>query len=1521
MTSQKDQIQSLIADIEQVLGKGKPRTPWVKAADIEPQRQALVRAQAYLMSLQQSFEAPGGWGPVDPSTGQIAAPASPDPAAIGAPATDASAENVLQALLTEMKYLKSSALQPLRLEMDSLREERDNLNQEVKALADQRNQALTALNQVQLDQAQLAGSQSVGRMDIDEQQLNEFLQVLMSRLQERLTEQVTETLGQLESEHSAAMAKLTAATEIEILELKPTGQIEEMRQIQSRSDQLLANIDSTLQRMFETLQTNIDSYQISLNEGIENMHSLGRQGEVIVRSLVDHLTQQLGQTAPPEPAFYPARPTAFAESTEPVADTVSSLNEILPAGANTFIAEETEPEDLRSASISETASTTLASTTLENETGETDSPETDLTEIEAETVLASETSSSEATQLQEDLAESSTDENETDENETDESEANENETEVAPEAFIREDGTIDLDLLKLDIDRTEDDTALSRDDLMIDSAVADAQVAQTEAENIDSLEIEAKVKPTPEAAFLADLTFDDLVVDSALTPELTESEVSAPEVSVPDLIVESSLVNADLESPDASTQVSASPDTTIQDEADRDETDLERQDATPAPELAAILPDLGSDENDSDEDRPGESSESRPESAAGPDLPDPEALASDLTVQGDGIDDVLADDLVAVLEADSEAADKTALESIDGDLDPLASDLEEAIVFDESDTPPLPALDEASEPLESAFIPDQPSDEANDEGQNQPLKTDRETNLEETDVETVDSNAELDVLSGGTLSGDLWSEDTYSQPQFPPADSFEASLETLGLSEERSDSTERDEAEAALTQDVSTDEPNVGSTVPSQLTPDLPPVDFDDDLDFFPADPASSPSAELEDGGATLDDFTADVARLAGTIGVTSAAAGLTAAPETESVRPVDPTEPADSVSSESRAAESKAVEEMRAAQPPDADEGEDDPTGGEPADWFLGIDLGATGLSAVLINQSGDQVYPLCWNVAGDNESNRFRLPAVVQIDLHTENNPQLGIVGPAALQQNVPLLRNLKLMVKAGIPNGNSREPWMQWSDHTAIPLETLQVAITELLSTLQPDQMSCRAVGLKVSALRRALSDLKGVIVGYPTNWPDTYSFNIRESVLAAGLISSPDQVFFVEEAIAALLSALPAPEAAKDVPENQQPGLYNCNWSGGTIIISAGAILTETAVANLPADLEQLSYQDFSKRGYTYAGDGIDQDIICQLLHNPLPDSKEGEKGIGTAVDSIGRWESLGLSEIALPQPGEADRVTRHRLRQRLNDSPLGREAILTARELKMALQEEEEVEVELGDHTWVITRKDLETKVFLPYIQRINRQVNALLSKQNLATQGVKQVVCTGGSASLGVIARWLRQKFPNATIIQDTYTGEYSNSCSRVAYGLANLCNYPKVLDANRHQYNDYFLLLELLRILPEQPLPAGGILHLLEQRGINTQVCQAHVLALIEGHLPPGLVPTSGDRPLISAQSSDIATYRALSELPLFRKQGGQIYIADPQQGERLRTHLEGLLATKAQSLSEPMTPEALTASTGVQV
>ncbi len=1446
MTSQKDQIQSLIADIEQVLSREKPRTPWIKASETEPQRQALVRAQAYLMSLQQSFEAPGGWGPVDPTTGQFATVRSSAPtvgtteietadkealdAESGAASDlDASAETVMQALLTEMKFLKSSALQPLRLEMDSLRADRDLLAQDVKELSEQRNEVLEELNQARLDRAQLESAQVVGlqgtdrididRVDIDEAQLNQFLQMLMSRLQENLSTQVTQTLDQLESEHSQAMAKLTAATEIEILELKPSGQIEEIRQIQSRSDQLLANIDSTLQRMFETLQTNIDSYQISLNEGIENMHSLGRQGEVIVRSLVDHLTQQLGQTVPPEPAFYPARSTPLINEARSNADTVSSLNEILPANS-AFVDESwysaSSVDDLDASYVATNPSITDLSAT---DPSVTNASTTDLLSTESlslDDMSVVDTSPAESSSIGQ-FSESQFSENE----------ADSSAAAYASEDFIREDGTIDIDLLKLDIDRTEEDSTLTRDDLMIDAAAADAQVADAETD----LDVEAQVKPTADAAFLADLTFDDLVIDSETIGsettglEMADSEVADAEVAMPDFLANS-------EEPIDPTNSAFEDSSLVGPPATASNLELE-----------AILPDLESSPSATSDVADSstevdvflegnfalEETAERPESAAVPDLPDSE------------VDGVLSDDLIAALEGNSRAAEEAAME-VDTNMDIATSDLEEVVVSDE-DLSAIAFSYQTDLPLESALVPDLP-DEA------------EETQVDETRAEETQANEpQVD-----DTQANLWET---SEPRISLGpDSLNRELNQEPLEQEPLEQEPLEEQEL-LEQDIldqeSLDQGNIGRTSLNQRSiPELPNV-----------------SSGFANQGLGL----------ANTAGV----------------------------------AMTKVEGGIRMPQPPEDDDGDDDPTNGEPADWFLGIDLGATGISAVLINRRGDQVYPLCWNVSGDRETNRFRLPAVAQVDLNSPTGSQLGIIGPTALRQSAPLLRNLKLMAKAGIPNDQSSEPRMQWADHVALPLTTLQSAIVELIATLNSNRTSCRAVGLKSTALRRALVDLKGVIVGYPTNWPDTYSFNIREAVLSAGLVSSPDHIFFVEEAIAALLSALPAPESASDVPENQQPGLYNCNWSGGTVIISAGAILTETAVVNLPAELDQLSYQDFSMRGYNYAGDAIDQDIICQLLHLTPPATQARPAGYSpnrAVLDDIGRWETLGLDKVALPQPGEADRATRYRLGQRLNDSQLGREALLAAREIKLALQEEEEVEVEFGDYTWIITRRDLEARVLTPYIQRISRQVNALLSKNNLATQSVKQVVCTGGSASLGMIAQWLRQKFPNATIIQDTYTGEYSNSCSRVAYGLANLCHYPKVLDANRHQYNDYFLLLELLRILPEQPLPAGGILHMLEQRGIDTQACQAHVLALIEGHLPPGLVPTSGDRPLISAQSSDIATYRALSELPVFRKQGGQIYIADTQQGERLRSHLEGILETKAQSLSEPMTTAPLTSA-----
>ncbi|MFK8182931.1 MAG: hypothetical protein AB8B99_06110 [Phormidesmis sp.] len=1627
MTSQKDQIQSLIADIEQVLGTQRPKKPWVRASDMEPQRQTLARAQEYLRSLQESFKAPAGWGPVDPETGQLIAPDAAETATEGQPSgifadqpmasrakPGTTPEDVLQSLLTEMKFLRSSALEPLRLEMDSLRQERDGLQQEVKGLEAQRSAILATTGSA------VAG----GHSSISEEQLNEFLAVLMERLQERLSVQVTQTLGQLEADHSDVIAKLTEATDAEVLQLRPAGQsIEEMRELQTRSDQLLVNIESTLQGMYETLQKNIDSYQISLNEGIENMHSLGRQGEVIVRSLVDHLTQQLGQTAPPEPAFFPTRsadsnityalvdspntaalPTAesitaaIATAEEETAtdgadpenndeanddnanDTVSSLNDILPEG--TIAAEGFDNHETMS---------------LVDEANEMDiSAGENAIKEDAQSII----NGTEADHTARAIAEESSDDA----------------SELNPENCIREDGTIDLDLLKLDIDRADDAEELTAEDVMVDAAIADAQVAAAEVEDPD---IEAKVTPTPDAAYLAELTLDDLtsvaVDDFGDDTSITAAVDAADDAtSAESLTADSDLADIlpDLGDPlpdvsrseslfptygDESTDTS-DPETSGINDSDSDQLSESHndvaQDATLfevpfASEELMTETDAAADAEPSADPKPSnaaamaaaalgaaaavgatrsEPSESSsdldfwdsavvdetPESAQVPDIPDAKdekPVDADADSESLDIDDTVSPELASELEADSLRADQIAASAVRSGLEAVSTltpDLEEPIVS-EADMPEPARLSEDTEPMESSKIPDWPEDEENVGGEEPAATTliQEETAASEDiteDEEEIDAESTLSLPAMPVIAAPLPSE---NPPQFLDDDPFEIEAP---LTDETV--TETNLPETGILE-VNIGEANI-ETDSSNPEIAAAPDAFNDDLDFLEpssvADKAaddlieklSTESFEEEDlleGETALVD---PLAELQSTelqdADLPSNEEALTGFPELPVIVPPDSDTPLPAASgaatNDDDSVADEVIPEEYARYDDESDDGEDDPTDGQPASWFLGIDLGTTGLSAVLINRLGEQVYPLYWqgeNSDGEQSSRTtndapeesqyglFRLPVVIQVDENERTTDAgtspVGGIGLTALQSEKQL-RIIKPLLKVGIPQGvhtpgtpeATEGPLIQWSDHQALLLHAIQAALTQLLSTLSPQNLNCKAINLKRSALRRILGELEGVAVGYPNNWPDTYSFNIREAVLAAGIVSQPAQIFFVEEAIAALLSALPDPQSESDPEENRQPSLYNCNWQGGTVVISAGATLTEAGVVDLPTELDQLIYRDFALRSFTYAGDSLDQDIICQLLHAPV-------KQAATDTDTdVSGWDSLGLDRLQLPQAGEADRIKRHRLRQRLNDSQLGREVIAAARELKMVLQEETQCELTLAGQSWVVKRKDLETKVFIPYIQRVNRQINSLLNQKGLAAQAVKQVICTGGSAALGAIARWLRQKFPNATIIQDTYSGEYSNSCSRVAYGLANLCNYPHVLDTHRHQYNDYFLLLELLRVLPDQPLPAGGILHLLEQRGVNIQACQSHILALIEGHLPPGLVPTEGDRPLISAQSPNIETYRALSELPLFRKQGGQIYIADEQQGERLRQHLEALLATKHQTLSEPLSANLIT-------
>lgn len=123
-----------------------------------------------------------------------------------------------------------------------------------------------------------------------------------------------------------------------------------------------------------------------------------------------------------------------------------------------------------------------------------------------------------------------------------------------------------------------------------------------------------------------------------------------------------------------------------------------------------------------------------------------------------------------------------------------------------------------------------------------------------------------------------------------------------------------------------------------------------------------------------------------------------------------------------------------------------------------------------------------------------------------------------------------------------------------------------------------------------------------------------------------------------------------------------------------------------------------------------------------------------------------------------------------------------------------------------------------------------------------------------------------------------------------------------------RHQYSDYFLLHEMMRVIPDAPLPLDGILHLLEEQGINVAACQSRIVAILEGHLPPGLLPDMATRELLSRDTRTSRTYQDLAAGSLFTQQTRNIYMVNAAQRDRLQPHLALLMQDKQQSWTEPL-------------
>ncbi len=621
---------------------------------------------------------------------------------------------------------------------------------------------------------------------------------------------------------------------------------------------------------------------------------------------------------------------------------------------------------------------------------------------------------------------------------------------------------------------------------------------------------------------------------------------------------------------------------------------------------------------------------------------------------------------------------------------------------------------------------------------------------------------------------------------------------------------------------------------------------------------------------------------------------------------------------------------------------------------WYLGIDLGTTGISAALLNRSTNVVYPLYWSAekqsAATSLKPSFRLPAEVYLPAASLSASEMS--NPEALHSRAPVAvasesqpetqtnsvysAQLKPYLQIAIAYKNEQEKWepvLQLNEFSAGPLIWVVRSLSKLFLTLKCDRTSttpgltAAAVGIDEQSFQTIINNIAGVICTCPSNWSEQYRFNVREALLTSKIVQHPQQVFFVEEAIASLLSELDGANGETvqfSVPEGSPPPIQSDRRPvGSTLTINIGATSTEMALVDLPENLQELTHSNFMLHGFAYAGKGIEQDIICQLL---FPQKwrqlrQQTQENSKTTNSNSWHWQptipgldqmhlsSLNLEELELPRPGEPDITTRIRLQQRLESSLLGQAVLDAGLALKLILQHQESFTLELGDQQWVLHRRDLEAQVFVPFVRRLNRELNRLLVAKGIPTEAINQAILTGGVATCSAVKSWLRQKLPNAKIIQDLSTTDGVPTCSRVAYGLAMLPLHPQVVEVAKQQYTDYFLFSELLRLMPARSLSFNEVIQLFENQGINTRACQQRLLAFLEGELPPGLIPSGQDSNWLTQTSKENPDYKAIALVPLFDKQGSLTYRPNSQQLQVLRRYLDVIKASTQQSFEEPYT------------
>ncbi|MEA5470359.1 hypothetical protein [Spirulina sp. 06S082] len=553
---------------------------------------------------------------------------------------------------------------------------------------------------------------------------------------------------------------------------------------------------------------------------------------------------------------------------------------------------------------------------------------------------------------------------------------------------------------------------------------------------------------------------------------------------------------------------------------------------------------------------------------------------------------------------------------------------------------------------------------------------------------------------------------------------------------------------------------------------------------------------------------------------------------------------------------------------------------------WYLGIDFSTSGMAARLRDCQQGESYPLYWLSSDGSESRFWVLPMKFEIGKQGRKKPILSSTNPFT-----PPPYYFRGAVPCYNRQSGQWEPRFCGTEGAVFSLQAIAQELQSLFATFNPSQKTpyrLEAVGLPEHYLKSALLALEGVVLSCSVAWGDTYRFNLREAILGAQLIDTPDRIFFLEEAIAIGLGILGEEGSSKTEQLTPYPLVASSSrLPNGTLIVQGGKITTESALVS-GTQLEHLTREDWALRGLEYGEIDLYQDVFYQLLYPQwLPEQ-----------------EFVQCLNLEIPPPGEPDRPKRDRASVTLQNSPEGQSLLETAKRVVLILQKQEAFSTHLGHQEWGVTRSQFQEKIIEPLWENLNRQINELLSQKGENPRAIARVFCSGEMLALILpfLQSRLSAKFPQAEIV----LLQNNNDNHLIAMGLSRLPLFPQMLDRLRHQYSDYFLLAELLHSFPDRPLSLEQIMKSLERRGIP-RACLWRILPFLTGQLPQGLIPSPETRVRMEAKSQEFLPYPAIASAPLFTPQP-PLYHPNAKQGKRLQKYFSFILATSSQKFNDPL-------------